>query len=226
MKRRSLVLAALVLVMSLAGSTAGAATIVTTDSGDLGSFTLTNTGITSGVSHLSLALTSTESIETINGSPAVIPASFTTPITFNVTSTGGGTYSITMTSTPTKTFGTSSSVATLSYDFTTGSTDTARPDFLNLAGFVTALTTDSLTGYSFAQFSPGTGLNNFTLTATNFSGATNLAGVLTTSGASATGSGAFSESAAVPEPTSLTLLGVSMSGLFVGSRFFKRIRTA
>jgi hypothetical protein len=201
---------------------------VETDSGTLGGFTLTNAGISGGVTTLTLTLLNpaSESLQTINGvaqGGAGIPAAFEAPITLLVTPTGGGNYSITLSpATYTKTFGTGSSSAELTYNLTAGVTPLAN--FFNLTGLVTSMVTDALPGFTFAPFNAG-GINNITLTATSFMGANSFASVISTVGASATGSGAFSE-VAIPEPVSLTLMGIGLSGLFTFRRFFKRTSVA
>jgi len=230
MKRQSILFAAALAAMSLLCPAARAAGIgVSTDSGDVGGFNLTNMGVSGGVSTLDLTLIASTSatLETVNGNAVSVPAAFTSPIVLDMTSLGGGMYSITG-SNYIKTFGTggSSSEAVLTANLTNGLAPPSLSTFLNLTGVVTGVTTDNLPGYSFALFASGGGGDNVTLTATNFSGgASSFATVISTPGARAIGSGAFSE-IAVSEPASLSLLGIGISGLLAIRRFFKRASVA
>jgi hypothetical protein len=224
--RRSILFAAALTAMSLlCPATQAAGISVFTDSGTLGAFTLTNAGIApNGVATLSLKLLSptAETLETVNGALVMLPAAFTSPITLAVTPLGFGAYSIAG-ATYTKTFGTGAASAMLTANLTGGAT--AFANFFNLEGHVTAVGANALPGYTFAPFAAGTGIDNVTLTATNFTGgASSFGTVISTVGASATGSGAFSE--AVPEPVSLAFLGIGLSGLLTFRRFFKRASVA
>lgn len=235
MTRRSVLFAVALAVMSLAGSAAPAGTLVLNDSGSLSGFTLTNLGISGGVTSLSLTLLDSgvpgaEHLETING--ASVPndananANFAQPIMLSLTPLGGGTYSVSLSPpTYTKEFGTGGATAILAYNLTTAVAPTLLPKFLNLSGIVTSLIANSNPAYDFSQFAAG-GSNNFTLTATSFTGgASDFASVISTVGASATGSGSFSE-IAVPEPASFALLGIGISALVTFRRIFKRTALA
>jgi hypothetical protein len=232
MKRRSFLLsAATLMAMSLLGSAVQGAIIpVQNDTGTLGAFRLTNLGISGGVSHLELDLTTPagEQVNTINGAAVTgITAAFTQPIFMDVTGSAPN-YSITLTGgTYTKTFfNPNGSSAQLSWNLTSGVTLGAP--FFNLTGKVTSVITDGLTGYTFSPFVGGQGGNSINLTATAFGGgASSFDTVISTPGgtAFATGTGLFSETApSVPEPGSLALLGVGITGLLTVRRFLKGFR--
>jgi hypothetical protein len=212
--------------MSLLCPVAQAAGIpVNGDAGSLGMFQLTNTGISGGVSTLVLSLPTpgAEMITSINASPMIVPAAFQAPITLEVTSLGGGAYSIALSpATYTKTFGSGTATAELTYNLTAGQVVTVGNfSFFNLAGLVTSVVADALPGFTFAPFANGLGLEGITLVAEGGS----FAQVISTVGASMTGSGSFSE-VAIPEPVSVALLGIGLSGLLTLRRFFRRTSVA
>src|SRR5262245_17962670 len=220
MKRRSfLFAAAAVAAMTVFGSAAQAANIVVNDdSGTLGTFTLTNNGIVGSTATLQLDFTSpaAQATDAINGVATVIPASFESPIFLDVTPVGGGVYTV-VTSEHIKTFGdVVGSQAQLTFSLTTAVTP--LNNFLNLQGLVTSVVLNALAfggdTYDFSQYSTGLGLSNITLVGARFTGATSFAGLIENVGATATGSGSFSQVAVIPEPSSMALLGIGLSGLF------------
>ena len=137
MTRRSVLFAVALAVMSLAGSAAQAGTIVvSTDSGSVGGFTMTNLGISGGVASLEITgLPGASSrINTVNGvTVPAEPVSVSTPVLFSVTPTGSGTYSITPTNPPyTKTIGdTPGAQAIMDFNLSTGATPPVLPQFFN-----------------------------------------------------------------------------------------------
>lgn len=233
MKRRSfLFAAAAVAVMTVFGSAAQAANIVVNDeSGTLGTFELTNIGIVGSTTTLQLDLTSPalQATNAINGVATVIPAAFSSPILLDVTPVGGGAYTVTSAEFL-KTFGdVEGAQAQLSFNITTAVTP--LDNFLNLQGLVTAVVQNALAfggdTYDFSRFTTGLGVNNITLTGTAFvGGVTSFAGVIDTVGASVTGNGSFSQVSVIPEPSSMALLGIGLSGLFTFRRLRKRTAVA
>jgi hypothetical protein len=231
MKRRSFLFAAAVAAMTVFGSAAQAANIVVNDdSGTLGTFTLTNIGIVGSTSTLQLDLTSPalQATNAINGVATVIPAAFSSPILLDVTPVGGGVYTVTSAEFL-KTFGdVAGSQAQLSFNITAAVTP--LDNFLNLQGLVTAVVQNSLAfggdTYDFTPFATGLGTNFITLVTP---GPTSFASVIANVGASVTGNGSFSQqvtAAVIPEPSSMALLGIGLSGLFTFRRLRKRTAVA
>jgi PEP-CTERM motif len=233
MKRRAVIFGAALALMSLASSGARAATVVVSDSGSIGSFTMTNAGIVAGTATITISgePNSSSAINTVNGvAVASEPTSFNGPITLFVTPTGANSYSLSLLPpTYTKTVGgTVGQQAILGYNLSQGATATNLPAFFNAAGLVTSVMANANPTYDFSDFSNGLGKFNVTFTATTFGGgATSFASLFTNVGATATGNGSFSQvSTSVPEPASLALLGIGMTGFLAFRRYFKKTSVA
>jgi hypothetical protein len=215
--------------MSLAGSSARAAgTLVTTDSGTVGGFEMTNTGISGGIATIMITgvPNTSSALNNVNGASITPePVTFNGPITLLVHQTGPNAYSLSLSPpTYTKTIGaTTGSQAILDYNVSLGATSAALPAFFNASGLVTAVAANANPKYDFSNFSNGKGDFNVTFTATSFGGgATNFDTVFSTVGGTATGSASFSQIAFIPEPTGLALLGIGMTGFLAFRRFLKR----
>jgi hypothetical protein len=226
MRRRSVLFAAVLAVMSLASSAVQAGTLVLTDSGSIGGFKMTNMGISGGTATILISgIPNTQSfMDTVNGvSVTPVPVTVNGPVTLLVTPTVPEQYSLAL-SPPTydKSVGDPGAQATMAFNVSSGVAPALLPNFFNASGAITALLANANPTYDFSNFAlPGATIN-LTFTATTFSGGANsFASLFTHVGATATGNGSFSQQA-VPEPASMALLGIGMSGLFALRRFFRR----
>lgn len=223
MKRRSLfmMIAAGFLVCSLGTTGATASTVVTSDAG---TFSWTITG---GGSANSATITfSNVFLTTVNGStasPLPITSSLAN-LSFTVSASPPGTF--TATGSSSKIFGTggTGSEAVLDYNVNAAGASSASGSFLNLVGTVTSVPFNNLSGFDFSDF--GTGPNVMTLTFTQAGG--DIATVIATGSGTVSGnsSGGFSEVLSIPEPTSMALLGIGMTGFLAFRRFFRRTGAA
>jgi hypothetical protein len=150
-----------------------------------------------------------DSLTSINGVAVNIPL-----VTFNVIFTQAANGDIT--GSGTKSFGTGANVATLEFSITVGA---FAGHFLLLDGEVTKVTANALTGYDFSKMVGADNAISIVNTGVDFK---NIVGH---NGALAVGSGfGLSETQAVPEPGSLTLLGLGLASF--GAIGWKRRRKA
>jgi hypothetical protein len=228
MRTIAYVMLAVAAILAGMGSARAASISVLTDSGNLGEFSFSNTGIISGTATIAVSVPSLIStVNTVNG--AIVPPEpvrVNTPFSFTVTPTGGGQYSLTLPAGITKTVGaTVGSQAILGINLTQGDTPAALPNFFNASGPVTSLLANLNPLYDFAAFSNGLGKVNFTFTATTFTATSSFAGLFSTVGATAIGNGSFSQSAAVvPEAASVVMLGLGLGLVGVVAQYQSRHR--
>jgi len=204
-------------------SAAQADVIVSTDSGTIGAFQLTNNGGGS----MTLNLDGTEQLTNINGvSVGPFTANFDASIAMTFSPSGPNEYTINTSNTLTKTFfDDAGSTASFHYNITAAETSAVFTDDALLGGKILGLVTNSFSGYDFSHLN---GAQNFALTATSYGGgATTLDSVFTTPGGIARGAIAFSESSqpqiVTPVPSTLLMAVSTLVGVFV-LRAFKRPR--
>jgi hypothetical protein len=210
-----LTLAAGVLLWGFAATEAKAAgTLVTSDAGDF-SWSLSSNG--SGTAILTFT---NVGLTTVNGTTIATVSSSLSTLTIAYTELTGppptGSYTFNFVSTGTKTFGTGGASASLSYSTTTAGTNLIGS--LGIDGTIPAVTnpiTNALPGFDFSPFASG-GNINLSLSDTGVD-----IGKIIVSGGSASGTGGFTENA-VPEPASLALLGIGMTGFLAFRRYFKK----
>jgi len=176
-------------VLAVGFASPSQAAIIVTD--DSGGSSIDVHGTASGGT-ASTAAYSGDRLTSINGAAVNIPLS-STNITFTSAFTGSGT----------KTFGSGAAVAVLQFSITSGF---ASGHHLILDGVVTSVTTNLLPGYDFSKM---VGAEN--VIDINNAGA-NFGNIVGHAGTSAIGSGfGLSETQVVPEPGSLTLLGLGLA---------------
>jgi len=185
--------------------------------------------VASGHGTFTITYTNAE-LTTINNAPipggsiaAELPASSENNVTSTVTFGPFTSYTLTQNTPPQESFGVGPGAiltAALKYNLTEGATN---PGFLGLTGNMTGVASPLLettaTTPTIYDFSPFT--NGGEITRTFTKAGADFASVIL-DGGTITGTGAFADqAAAVPEPTSVALLGIGMSCFFAVRRCFK-----
>jgi hypothetical protein len=219
---RLLTLAAAVLIWGFGTMEARASTVVSSDGGTF-SWSLSS----DGAGHLTLSFSHVE-LTTVNGPQLLTPiASTMTTLNADYSLTGHFSspyfYGFDLESFGLKRFGlVSGARATLGYE--TVSAGSAQLGSMSINALMPKGNpfADNLAGYTFSPFSNG-GTMNISLSDSGVD-----LGAIIVSGKMASGTGSFTEvaNASVPEPASLALLGIGMTGFLAFRRFIKRSKLA
>jgi len=223
MKRRSLfsMLAAATLLLGFGATGANAGSTVVSEYGGAFNWSLASTGgstptVTITFSSVLLTSVNNTDITSVDGSMKTLVLSLTQV-------TGNPNWSWTGTSgAESQTFGSGASSATLGYAVSPpGPNVFAGDGVLFTPPPITGLTSNSLPGYDFSPFAGGGSLLlTFGKTGVNL-------GQDIDNGTSVSGTGSFTAVAnVVPEPASLALLGIGMTGFLAFRRFFKKTSVA
>jgi hypothetical protein len=219
-----LTLTAAVLLWGFAATEAKAG-LVTADRGTF-TYTLTSTGGTTG--SVMITFTGATLTGVVNGGvpTAVSIASVMSPLTVAYSETSGppptGSYQFSFPSTGTKDFGTPPADTLLSYTTSTAGTNILGSFNINGSMPTSNPIVNALPGFDFSPFSNG-GFINLSLSDVGVD-----IGLAIVTGGTLTGTGAFTEvaSSGVPEPGSLALLGIGMTGFLAFRRYFKKTSVA
>jgi hypothetical protein len=213
MKRRSLfsmiALGLACAVMFAVSASAQAATIIVQDDSGGGTVDVNGTAAGADITNFNTSITE------INGSPVSINLTLDT---LHITDVGG-----VITGTGTKTIGVAGNEAVLLFSITSGIVNLSHFNMDGVITFVVPPGTVTSGGntYDFSQMAP-MGLISLAIDKTG----TNFANVVNHPGTSATHSGFGLQQSTVPEPASMALLGIGMTGFLAFRRLFKRTSVA
>jgi len=223
MKRRSLfsMLAAAALLLGVGATGANAGTVVT-EYGGAFNWSLTSTGGTSPTVTITFSAVQLTSVNNADIGP--IDGAMKTLVMSLTQVTGNPNWSWTGSSgAESQTFGASPNQAVVGYALSPsgGPNVFAGDGVLFTQPPITVLTENKLPGYDFSPFSNGGALLlSFGKTGVNI-------GQDIASGTAVSGTGNFTAGAtAVPEPASLALLGIGMTGFLAFRRFIKKTRVS
>jgi hypothetical protein len=196
------------LLLAGATSSAQASLLVTSDQGSIILFDAVNNG-----GSITFSLKSLETVSLINGKPVSgVGASFDPSIT--IKESRSGTTVIITGNSPSpfhSLFTDASGTAALTYDLRTTTTAITDPNSLSLTGAV--MSAGSTAAYDYAPLLGGVMQVSFNGSSFTGAGVHSVTSFLDTKGATWRGGVVFSESAVVPEPSTMVIAGVGALGV-------------
>jgi hypothetical protein len=218
---RMLMLATAVVVCGFGAMDAKAAPVSVTEDGGTYSWSLVSNG--AGLVTITYSNVFLTEVNSTAVTPNIVSSFAKETIASTTVTLGPPVYTFSWLALSTKTFGpTAGSQAELTYGLVGPGNAVATDGFLNVTAFLPAGNPllNALPGYDFSPYKNG---GSMTMTYTKVN--TNIGNVIA-NGGTLNGTGGFTEIATVPEPASLALLGIGMTGFLAFRRFFKKTSVA